>query len=85
MMTPKPLNSRLEDALAGLTAHDAPPERVERVRARCRSELARRRRRASGRRQAVAAWRLRLETAVATGLGALYLASALERALEILR
>jgi hypothetical protein len=85
MMTPKPVDSLLEDALADLTAHDAPPERVERVRARCLSELARRRRQARGRRQAVAAWRLRLETAVATGLGALYLASAFERALEIFR
>ena len=85
MTTPEPVDRALDDGLAALTSHDAQPERVESIRARCLSELARRRRRAGARRQATAVWRARVETAVAAGLGALYLASALERALEILR
>ena len=85
MTTREQLDSVLEAGLATLTAHDAPPERVERVRARCLSALARRRLKAESRRQAAALWRGRLEVAMATGLATLYLAGALERALEILR
>jgi hypothetical protein len=75
----------LEAALAGLAVHDAPAERVEDIRARCQSALGRRRQRTEARRPAVELWRRRLEAAVAACLGALYLAGAVERALEILR
>jgi hypothetical protein len=85
MTTRGQLNSVLEEELAGLTAHDAPPERVERVRRRCLSALAHRRSRAESRRQVAAIWRGRLGVAMATGLAVLYLAGAVERALEILR
>jgi hypothetical protein len=85
MTSREPQDRKLEAALAGLTVHDAPAGRVEEIRARCRSVLARRQRRAEARRRAVELWRGRLEAAVAAGLGALYLAGAAERALEILR
>ena len=75
----------LEAALAGLAVHDAPTQRVEDIRAHCRSALARRRQGAEARRRALVLWRRRLEVAVAACLGALYLAGAAERALQILR
>ena len=74
-----------ERALAELSVHDADPERVERIQARCLAALARRRRKAANRREAIALWRNRLEVALAAGLSAFYLAGAVERTLEILR
>ncbi len=64
-----------------LPVYDADPERVARIRARCVSALETRRprawpRRARGRR----GW---LEPAVAVGLGVLYLADALARAVVL--
>ncbi len=85
MTTREPQDGELEAALAGLAVRDAPTERVEAIRAACRSVLARRRQRAQARRQAVELWRGRLEVAVAACLGVLYLAGAAERAVEILR
>jgi hypothetical protein len=68
------------EALSALRVHDAPPGRVGRIRARYRSELEResRARRLAGRRE----W---LEPAFALGLGALYLAEAVARALAVYR
>jgi hypothetical protein len=85
MTTREPQDLELEAALAGFAVHDAPTQRVEAIRAVCRSVLARRRQRSEARRQAVEPWRGRLEVAVAACLGALYLAGAAERAVEILR
>jgi len=68
------------EALSALRVHDAPPERVERIRARYRSELER-----ESRASRLAGWRERLEPAFAFGLGALYLAEAVVRALAVYR
>ncbi len=74
------LDDAVDEALSGLRIHDAPPERAERIRARYRSELERESRtsRLAGRRD----W---LEPAFAFGLGALYLAEAVVRALAVYR
>jgi hypothetical protein len=85
MTTGDSQDRELEAALAGLAVHDAPAQRVEGIRARCLTVLARRQQREEARRRAIELWRGRLEAAVAAGLGALYLAGAAERALEILR
>jgi hypothetical protein len=77
-------HAAIDEMVADLAVHDAPPERVEQVRGRCLAALARRREKAEARRQAAARWRGRLEAAVAAGLAALYLAGVVERALEIL-
>jgi hypothetical protein len=74
----------IEEALRALRVHDAPGDRVERIRATCLSALAARRPRpaaSAGR----SGWRGWLEPAVALGLGALYLAEALSRALAAYR
>jgi len=84
MATRNPFDAELEAGLAALAAHDAPPERVERIRLLCLAALARRRQRAETGRQATP-WGWRLEVALATGLATLYLASAIERVLVILR
>ncbi len=68
-----------------LRVHDADPERVERIRARCLSVLEQRRREAEASRPRAAAPRGRLEPAVAVGLCALYLAEAFARALAAFR
>jgi hypothetical protein len=63
-----------------LRVYDADPERVERIRARCVA-LLEARRRGGARGAPSTGWRGRLEPAVAIGLGALYLADAIVRAL----
>jgi hypothetical protein len=68
------------EALSALRVHDASPDRVERLRARYRSELERESRAAR-----LAGWRERLEPAFALGLGALYLAEVVTRALAVYR
>jgi hypothetical protein len=73
----------VDGALAGLRVHDAEPDRVERIRARCVAVLAQRRRVSAPARPRVAsAW---LEPAIAIGVSALYLAAAVQTALAILR
>ena len=68
-----------------LRVHDADPERVERIRARCLSALAAQRRRAAAGVPDAAGERGWLEPAVALGLGAIYLADAVARALAVFR
>jgi len=73
----------LGEAFSTLRVHDAPVETVERIRVRCRAELV-------GRQRADASappptWRTWLEPVLALGLGALYLAEAVGRALEVYR
>ena len=64
-----------------LRVYDADPERVERIRARCVVLLEERRSKGEVRTSRASGWRGRLEPAVAVGLGALYLADAVIRAL----
>ena len=68
-----------------LRVHDADPERVERIRARCAAVLERRRREVESRASRAAAPRGWLEPAVAVGICALYLAEAFARALAAFR
>jgi len=84
MTTRDGTDSTLDAELAGLPVHDARPERVARTRAECLAALGRTRQKKEARRQATRLWRLRLEALAATGLAALFLAAAVERALEIL-
>ena len=69
--------------LSALRVHDADPERVERIRARCVAVLVARRSTKKARRPAP--WRVWLEPALAFGLGTLYLAEAATRALAVYR
>ena len=71
--------------LSALRVHDASPERAERTRARCVSALEARRSRTDARGVRAAGWRAWLEPALALGLGALYLAEAVTRALAVYR
>lgn len=83
----------VDTGLAALRVHDADPERVERIRARCLWILAAQRRKGETPRARHAAWipgRPKrpagwLEPALALGLGALYLAEAVTRALAVCR
>ncbi len=75
----------VEEGLAALRVHDAAPERVERIRARCVEVLASHREKEESRRRRLAGWRSWLEPAFALGLGALYLAEAVTRALAVYR
>jgi hypothetical protein len=75
----------VEMGLSALRVHDADPERVERIRTRCLAELAARRRQAEAQGARAAGWRVWLEPALALGLGALYLAEAVTRALAVYR
>ena len=68
-----------------LPVYDADPERVERIRARCVAVLERQRREAEARGSRAPASRSWLEPAVAVGLGVLYLAEAVTRALAAFR
>ncbi len=68
-----------------LRVHDADPERVERIRARCVAVLERRRREVEAHGSRAGAPRGWLEPAVAVGLCALYLAEAFARALAVFR
>ena len=75
----------VEEGLRALRAHDAPPERVERIRDRCVGALVARRPRPGPRPARAIGWRDWLEPAFALGLGALYLAEAVTRALAVYR
>jgi len=75
----------LDEGLSALPAHDASPERVERIRARCLEVLVTRRGNERFGRESLGGWRRRLEPAFALGLGALYLAEAVIRALAVYR
>jgi hypothetical protein len=75
----------VETELSTLRVHDVAPERVERIRARCVSALAAQRRKKDSRSVSFAGWRSWLEPALALGLGALYLAEAVTRALAVYR
>jgi len=75
----------VEADLTALRVHDASPERAERIRARCATVLAARRKANEARAARPAAWRAWLEPALALGLGALYLAEAVTRALAVYR
>jgi hypothetical protein len=71
--------------LSALRGHDADPERVERIRARCLAVLAARHPAEPGRAGRPGPWRVWVEPALAFGLGALYLAEAATRALAVYR
>jgi hypothetical protein len=73
----------VEEGLRALRVHDAPQERVERIRARGVAALAAARPRPQPPRSRL--WRDWLEPAFALGLGALYLAEAVTRALAVYR
>jgi hypothetical protein len=75
----------VEEGLSALRVHDAAPPRIERVRARCLAALAAQRGTREARRETLAGWRGWLEPALALGLGALYLAEAVARALAVYR
>jgi len=75
----------VEEGLRALRAHDVPQERVERIRARCVAALEARRPRPEPRRPRTTGWRAWLEPAFAFGLGALFLAEAVTRALAVYR
>jgi hypothetical protein len=72
-----------DEGLAALRAHDASPERVERIRARCLRVLVSRRGKERSRGRPFAGWTSWLEPALALSLGALYLAEAVTRALAV--
>jgi len=84
MTTWEPEDEVAED-LCALRVHDASPERVERTRACCVGVLAARRKAEAARAGRAAPWRAWLEPALALGLGALYLAEAVTRALAVYR
>jgi hypothetical protein len=71
--------------LRALRVHDAPPERTERIRARCVAVLEAGRPRPEPGHPRTVGWRDWLEPAFALGLGALYLAEAVTRALAVYR
>jgi hypothetical protein len=84
MRTREPEDEVAED-LSALRVHDASPGTVERTRARCVAVLAARRKAEQARAGSGATWRAWLEPALALGLGALYLAEAVTRALAVYR
>jgi hypothetical protein len=69
--------------LAGLSAHDADPERVERIRVRCLATLTAQRRRAEARSAGRARWGGWIEPTFALGCGAAYLAAAVVVSVEL--
>ncbi len=68
-----------------LRVHDADPERVERIRARCVAILEQRRRESEAHRPRSTTWRTWLEPSIAVGVGVLYLADAWAQALALFR
>jgi len=82
MKTREPLDA-YDAELDGLRVHDAPPARVEQIRARCLATLAAKRRRLSQPPVSRPAWLGWLEPAVALGLSACYLAAAIGTALQL--
>lgn len=75
----------VDEGLRRLRVQDAPPERVERIRARCLASLEARRPRPEAPSSRALTWRDWLEPVFALGLGALYLAEAVTRALAVYR
>ena len=75
----------VDEGLLALRVHDAPQERVERIRARGVAALAAAQPRLAPPRSHSPGWRDWLEPAFALGLGALYLAEAVTRALAVYR
>jgi hypothetical protein len=73
----------VDEGLSALRVHDASPERVERIRARCLGVLVSRRGKEKPRGRSLAGWTSWLEPALAFSLGALYLAEAVTRALAV--
>ncbi len=71
----------VEEALRALRAHDAGRERAERIRSACVAVLGARQKAESPAKAPRTGWRAWLEPAFAMGLGALYLAEAVSRAL----
>jgi len=84
-MTTRQTGEGIEAALSALRAHDADRERVERIRKRCLAALASQRRPAEALAPRARSWRGWLEPALAFGLGAVYLAAAVVRALAVYR
>ncbi|MGE5127551.1 MAG: hypothetical protein ACM3PV_14765 [Betaproteobacteria bacterium] len=84
-MTLRQTDDGIEVALATLREHDADRERVERIRERCLAALASQRRRGEARVTRATPWRGWLEPALAFGVGAVYLAAAVVRALAAYR
>ena len=84
-MTTWERDDEVAGALRTLRVHDASPERAERTRAQCLAVLQARRKAEKARRRRPASWRTWLEPALALGLGALYLAEAVARALAAYR
>jgi len=76
---------RNEEDLSALRVHDASLDTVERIRARCVAVLAARRKTEEASAGRAVRWRAWLEPALALGLGALYLAEAVTRALAVYR
>ena len=77
------LGDAVDEGLSALRAHDASPERVERIRVRCLGVLVSRRGNEKPRGRSLAGWTSWLEPALAFSLGALYLAEAVTRALAV--
>jgi hypothetical protein len=84
-MTSREPGNAVDGDLSALRVHDASMERVERIRARCVAALAAGRKTEEARAGRPATWRAWLEPALAFGLGALYLAEAVARALALYR
>jgi len=84
MTTWEPEDEVAED-LSALRVYDASPERVEQTRARCVAVLTARREAEQARAGRAAPWRAWLEPALVLGLGAVYLAEAVTRALAVYR
>jgi hypothetical protein len=75
----------VDEGLRALRAHDALPETVERIRAHCGAALEARWPRPEASPSRPLGWRDWLEPGFALGLGALYLAEAVTRALAFYR
>ena len=84
-MTTTDLRDDLDAGLSALRVHDADPRRARAIRERCLAALSAGRARAAARDERTASWHTWLEPALALGLGALYLASAVIRALAVYR
>jgi hypothetical protein len=78
-------DDEIEEALRALRAHDSSRERAERIRERCVAVLEARRKAEATAKAPGPGWRAWLEPAFAIGLGALYLAEAVSRALAAYR
>jgi ferric-dicitrate binding protein FerR (iron transport regulator) len=79
------LRDDVDAGLSALRAHDADPRRARAIRERCLAALSARRAHDAAREERTASRRAWLEPALALGLGALYLASAVIRALAVYR